>query len=207
MFYKITNLLSTSVVVEDLGVRLNARGSCTVRADSWAQSNDARDLEAKRWVRADKQYVQGRSSPSLAIPHPQPPKLVPQDPLPPAPQSTPAVPPASGIPISQESFDRFLRNQEELMKMMAGLAGSVPEKFDQINKSIQAMPAPAVVPYRPGSVQAHEYSPAARGSDPMFIPASIVPKDAQANIKVQEGEVESDVGSNVDALKRMRKRP
>jgi hypothetical protein len=205
MFYKITNLLSTSVIVEDIGVRLDAKASCTVRADSWAQSNDARDLEAKRWVRADKQFVQGAPPPAMTVIRPQPRRaLVPLDP--PVSQSQINTPPVSGVPVSQESFDRFLKNQEELMKMVTGIAGAVPAGMDAINKSIQAMPAPAVVPYRPGSVQAHEYSPAARGADPMFIPAAIVPKDAQANIKVQEGEVQTDVGSSVDALKKMRKK-
>lgn len=207
MFYKITNLLSTSVTVEDLGVRLNARESCTVRADSWAQSNDARDLEAKRWVRADKQFVQGDPPPAMSV-HRQPQRpLIPLDPPPAASQAQVSAPPALGVSVSQESFDRFLKNQEELMRMVTGIAGAVPAGMDQINKTIAAMPAPAVVPYRPGSIQAHEYSPAARGADPMFIPASIVPKDAQANIKVQEGEVQTDVGSSVDALKKMRKRP
>jgi hypothetical protein len=133
--------------------------------------------------------------------------MVPQDPPPPVSQSRIDTPAVSGVPVSQESFDRFLKNQEELMRMMTGLAGAVPAGMDQINKSIQAMPAPAVVPYRPGSVQAHEYSPSARGADPMFIPTKIVPDDAQANIKVQEGEVQTDVGSSVDALRKMRKKP
>lgn len=205
MLYKITNLLSTSLTVEDLGILLPARGSCTVRADSWAQSNDARDLEAKRWVRADKQYVQGQPPPPVVSARPAPPPMVPQDP-PPAPHSQSRVdtPPSAGVPVSQESFDRFVRNQEELMKMMAGLAGAVPAGMDAINKSIQAMPAPAVVPFRPGMVHSHEISPVARGADPMFIPASIVPKDAQANIKVDEGEVQTDVGSNVETLRKAR---
>jgi len=207
MLYKITNLLSTSLTVEDLGILLPAKGSCTVRADSWAQSNDARSLEAKRWVRADKQYVQGRPPPSVTSVHRPPSAMVPQDPSPPVSQSRIDTPAVSGVPVSQESFDRFLKNQEELMRMMTGLAGAVPEGMDRINKSIQAMPAPAVVPYRPGSVQAHEYSPSARGADPMFIPTKIVPDDAQANIKVQEGEVQTDVGSSVDALRKMRKKP
>jgi hypothetical protein len=207
MLYKITNLLSTSLTVEDLGILLPAKGSCTVRADSWAQSNDARSLEAKRWVRADKQYVQGQPPPSVVSVHRPPPAMVPQDPPPPVSQSRIDTPAVSGVPVSQESFDRFLKNQEELMRMMTGLAGAVPAGMDQINKSIQAMPAPAVVPYRPGSVQAHEYSPSARGADPMFIPTKIVPDDAQANIKVQEGEVQTDVGSSVDALRKMRKKP
>jgi len=206
MLYKITNLLSTSLTVEDLGVLLPAKGSCTVRADSWTQSNDARELESKRWVRADKQYVQGQPPPSIAPVRRSAPALVPQDPSPSPPQPRAEVPVAQAVTVSQDSFDRFLRNQEELMKMMAGLAGAVPAGMERINKSIQAMPAPAVVPYRPGSVQAHEYSPSARGADPMFIPTKIVPDDAQANIKVQEGEVQTDVGSSVDALKKMRKR-
>jgi hypothetical protein len=207
MLYKITNLLSTSLTVEDLGILLPAKGSCTVRADSWAQSNDARSLEAKRWVRADKQYVQGQPPSSVMSVRQPPSALVPQDPSPPVSQSRIDTPAVSGVPVSQESFDRFLKNQEELMRMMTGLAGAVPAGMDQINKSIQAMPAPAVVPYRPGSVQAHEYSPSARGADPMFIPTKIVPDDAQANIKVQEGEVQTDVGSSVDALRKMRKKP
>lgn len=207
MLYKITNLLSTSVTVEDLGIRLDAKGTCTVRADSWMQSNDARDLEAKRWIRADKQFVQGMPPPSVvAPPRPPPPKLIPQDP--PQSQSRIDTPSVAGVPISQESFDRFLRNQEELMKMVTGIAGAVPAGMDAINKSIQAMPAPAVIPFRPGSVQAHEFSPSARGDDPMFIPTAIVPKDAKANIKVQEGEAKADVNASAEALKKARgKRP
>lgn len=211
MLYKITNLLSTSVTVEDLGIILQARSTCTVRADDWARSNDARDLEAKRWVRADKQFVEGRP-PVPVVPVRSviaPVRQIPQDPpsQPPHSMSKIDTPPAMGVPVSQESFDRFIKNQEEIMKMMTGLAGAVPSGLDQINKSIKAMPAPAVVPYRPGSVQAHEYSPAARGADPMFIPSKIVPDDAQSAIKVTEGEVKTDVGGNVDALKKMRKRP
>lgn len=207
MLYKITNLLSTSVTVEDLGVILPARGTCTVRGEDWAGSNDGRDLEAKRWIRADKQFVAGRP-PVATVPHRPAPAVVLQAPAdPPLPESgipTPmAAPP---VPVSQESFDRFLKNQEEIMKMMVGLAGSVPAGIDQINRTIQAMPAPAVIPFRPGQNQphAHEYSPAARGADPMFIPKKIVPEDAKAAIKVQEGEAEADVGAKADALKKAR---
>jgi len=209
MLYKITNLLSTSLTVEDLGIRLDSRASCTVRAEEWARSSDARELEAKKWVRADKQYVNGRS-PNPVLPQrpvSAPPVQVPQDP-PMAPHSqsridTPVVP---MVAVSQESFDRHLKNQEELMKMMASLMGQVPAGLDQINKTIKEMPQPAVVPFRPGMVQSHEVSPVARGADPMFIPTKIVPDDAKAAIKVQEGQVEADVGSNVDALKKMRKK-
>lgn len=203
MLYKITNMLSTSVTVEDLGINLPAGGTCTVRADAWSRSNDARNLEAQRWVKADKQFVAGRAPPHV-LPARAP--AVPPRPVgPPVAQrvDSPVVAPA-GVVVSQESFDRYLRNQEELMQMMSSLMGSVPSGLDQINKSIKAMPAPAVVPYRPGSVQAHEFSPTARGADPMFIPTRIVPEDAKSAIKVQEGEVATDVSSASAALKKAR---
>jgi hypothetical protein len=207
MLYKITNLLSTSVTVEDLGIILPARGSCNVRADVWSGSNDGRDLEARRWIRADKQFVAGRP-PVATVPHRPAPVVVPPVPLdPPLPESgipTPmAAPPVS---VSQESFDRFLKNQEEIMKMMTGLAGSVPAGIEKIEKRIQDMPAPAVIPFRPGMNQphAHEFSSAAAGADPMFIPSRIVPDDAKSAIKVQEGEAKADVSSATDALKKLR---
>lgn len=209
MLYKITNLLSTSVTVEDLGIILPARGSCNVRASDWAGSNDARDLEARRWVRADKQFVAGRA-PVVTVPQRPPPVVVSPAPLdPPLPESgvlTPVVVPP--VPVSQDSFDRFLKNQEEIMKMMTGLAGSVPAGIEKIEKRIQEMPAPAVIPFRPGMNQphAHEFSPAAAGADPMFIPSKIVPEDAKTAIKVQEGEAKADVSSAVDALKRTRQK-
>lgn len=209
MLYKITNLLSTSVTVEDLGIILQARSTCTVRADDWARSNDAHNLEAKRWVRADKQFVEGRPPAPVPV-HAviTPVRQVPQDV--PAPHSAPRTdtPPTAGVPISQESFDRFIKNQEEIMKMMTGLAGAVPSGLDQINKSIQSMPAPAVVPFRPGQMHAHEISPTGRGADPMFIPSKILPEDAKTAIKVTEGEVDTDLNANTDALRKARgKRP
>lgn len=211
MLYKITNLLATSVTVEDLGIILPARGSCNVRATDWAGSNDARDLEARRWVRADKQFVAGRP-PVATVPHRPPPVVVSPAPLDPPhlPESGVLTPVAAPpVPVSQESFDRFLKNQEEIMKMMTGLAGSVPAGIEKIEKRIQEMPAPAVIPFRPGMNQphAHEFSSAATGADPMFIPSKIVPDDAKSAIKVQEGEAKADVGAATDALKKLRKKP
>lgn len=203
MLYKITNLLSTSVTVGDLGINLPAGGTANVRADAWGRSNDARDLEGKRWVRADKQFVPGR--PPVPV-HPAPRPL---DPPPyvaePVSQSGVETPRVAGVVVSQESFDRYLRNQEELMKMMSSLMGQVPAGLEQINKTIRDMPAPAVVPFRPGMVHAHETSPVARGADPMFIPTKIIPEDAKAAIKVQEGEAKG-VDDAAEALKNLRGR-
>lgn len=208
MIYKITNLLSTSVTVEDLGIILPAGGSCTVRADAWSRSQHGPELERKRWIRADKQFVPGRP-PTPVLPSrrvsspPPPPQAVPSrgEPFSESGVETPRV---AGVVLSQESFDRHLRNQEELMKMMASLMGAVPSGLDRIQKTIAAMPAPAVVPYRPGSIQAHEFSPAARGDDPMFLPSKIVPEDAKVAIKVQEGESKADVESASKALRKAR---
>ncbi len=210
MLYKIVNLLSTSVTVADLGILLQSGGSTTVRAEAWARSADGPDLEARRWIRVDKQFVAGARPPVPVHPRSAPPPPVampaPLDPPPPEPASQSGIdtPRFTGAFVSQESFDRHTKNQEEIMKMLSTLMGAVPSAMERINNTIKEMPAPAVVPFRPGMVHPHETSPVGRGADPMFIPSKIVPEDARGSIKVDEGQAEADVNSAAEALKRAR---
>ena len=190
VLYKLTNLLTTAVIVEDLGVRMEPRGSATVRAEDWARSNDGARLESQGCVRVDRQF-----SPSTG----------------PAPRPIPAVrhpeaapdPKVSIVNLSQASFDQFLRNQEELLRMLVVMSGSVP---DAARKAVEDGFAKAGPPSPPpmAAHQPHATPSALKDDAPMYIPSKIVPDVIVAGVKSQVKESDSSVDDSADALRRLR---
>ena len=170
--YRVTNLLNTSLSIEDLGIILAAGGSTNISADAHARSEDLRRLQ--RYVRVDPIYICTSATPRRADPIFPPPSSIP----------SPVPPPSNDISALNAKID-------SLVSMVQRLTGAV-----------ENIPAPAVVPFRPGMEHAHEIS--VRGSDPMFIPSSIVPDGTEAHIKPHESEVSKDVSQARDALKKVR---
>jgi len=190
MNYQIQNLLHTSLIIEDIGVTLQAIGgqdSIRIIPDRlYTSSRLLIEYQNKKWVRIS---VCNQEAPRMPIwPFSKPPAAPP--PIPPPP------PPSSPVQVSSPASDE-----------VRALRGSVDILTRKINELLQQGPifqAP-IQAYRapvqdiPDSLQTVD--------EPMFLPSSIVPKTADVRIQVTETESESkDFDSSLDALKQARKR-
>jgi len=181
-FLRIRCLVPTSVVVEDLNVRLAGKGNEVTVMTSAAEAS--RDL--RRCLDA-RQVALLRVGPEV-WPVAGPVVLPPLPPLPPPPQPVPA--PASVPPESSP----------ELLRMLSSI--------DESLKALLQRPSPP----SPEAVAAHMKSlvPAGLPVDeqhPRFIPSTILPSDdgAGSDIKVRTSEG-APVDASVSALKELRKR-
>ena len=187
--YKLTNLLITSLNIEDLGIILQARGGedsiRTITSDSYERSSKLKEFIRNKWVSAHEVAV-----------------------------STPRTRHKIQAPIKAPDLSPQLQSsdvvalQDELRAMNS--------RFDEILtalKSIPSAPPPVIVhvPVHTASSN-NEYVNSKNSdipslSDPIFIPSSIVPKDANVQINTNS---ESSSGHGFDdslaALKAARKK-
>lgn len=190
MLWRVTNLLSTSVSIEDLGITLQARGgedsSATISDESRNASRSLKNLVGARWVQLSP-YSSG-SQKMPAWPFSKPASPTPEPP----PEPTPAIRPppvAAPDPVMLET----MRKLEATLAELAAAMRHNPTMH--IPASTTALFTPSV--FTPSSPAAPE---------PVFIPETIVPKDAKSEIHVKKDEVSSDsLESSASALKKLRK--
>jgi hypothetical protein len=175
--YRITNLLSTNLIIEDLGITLSAGESRNISADAHARSESLR--RQQKYLKIETMYVV--PPPSGSVPNPSP-HLA---------QAPPVIAPNDITALHARIDDMFA--------LLNRLVGEIP---NGIKEAVKGIPHPAVVPFRPGMEHAHEIQAA---SDPMFIPSSIVPSGTEMRINPQTDETHKDVSQSIDNLKKLRR--
>jgi hypothetical protein len=189
MLYEVSNNLSTSLVVEDIGVSLQARGgldsSRVITQNMRDSSSDLRKMIQMRWVTVS-------SRPPAMSPVPVWPlsgiRTSPVDvPAQPAPAAAP--PPAAVVPPVQDV--------SSLVSSVSHLDGMMSEILSILKRggAPHGLPLPAQSP--------HFQQPS---QDPFFIPSKVVP-DAEAKITVASSETDSkEFDESKKALSKMRKK-
>jgi hypothetical protein len=184
--YKVTNLLSTSLKIEDLGIILQARGgndgSCVISSDSCDRSVSLRELRQKRWVSVHPLHA---SIPSNIKPQTTAQPQEPQE-------------PQIDISALQNEIRSMNSRFDEVLAALKSVSQQAP--------IAAAAPVIIHVPVQMGSSgQSHFHENPS--SDPMFIPSSIVPKDANVHINTNEESSSVDgFDDSLAALKAARKK-
>ena len=176
--YLVTNRLSTSLLIHDIGVRLDAGGSKLLPEQTYNASKTIQEYILKGWVNVSQRQTPVKPPvpvwPFSKAPSPPPP--------PPMPPSPPAMDPA------------VLQLVAELKGMISTLAAaSTRAPAPIIGQTAAAVPAAM---------------PIAQPSDePMFIPKTILPTGADVSINVAKSETtDQDFDSGLEALKKARKK-
>jgi hypothetical protein len=190
--YRITNILSSSISIEDLGIRLDSGQSVIISADSHARSEDLRRND--RWIRSDTIHYPNNVKPPTV--HRK--VLTVQEPI------------RKNEPVDS-GYVRSLKIEsklDDIQKMLSKMMNDNVNHATEIKKKIDEVPTPAVVPYRPGMVQSHEYKQqfSSDSSVPMFIPSKVIPDIDISGTKTSNTEIDKDVESTLDALKKLRKK-
>jgi pyruvate carboxylase len=165
-----------SIVFEDIGVRLPYKGSSTVINAIAVEKS--KDLKThKNWVSVE----------PVSFPKPMPiwPLIKPTSPQ--IEVEQPSKPPSSELNEVRQS----LRKIEQSTKAMLDLLAS---------RSL----SPEVIQTSPSHLK--DFPEVSQLSDPMFIPKTMMPKDAEISIHTKKGEVSVDLDAVTDALRRARKR-
>ncbi len=186
--YEVTNLLPTSLTIEDIGVNLQPAGgtqsSKVLSEHTYKASRHIRSCEQRKWVKV----VVRRAFVPRPIPV-WPFSKAPPAPAPPPPPSTPAA--------SRPSRSEVV---------LAGLIQKLEILINRVQSAPTSSPAPQQTLLAPARARlAEDVSVAA---DPLFIPSSIVPTTAEVRIRVDESTTEKgDFESGTDALRKLRKKP
>jgi hypothetical protein len=182
----ITCLSPSSVVIEDLGVRLSGQGSSAFVLESSATASS--DLRA----RVSERLVSVSREPSLRV----------------WPVARPTRPPPgleSPSSLSQQTsapLPSVPSSDPELLRVLTDISGKLGDLLRRPS------PPPAEV------VAAHVRSIASRAfvpdglpgaAHPQFIPSTIVPTESAADIKVKQAESSVGVDDSVSALKKLRR--
>jgi hypothetical protein len=174
---RITNLMETSIAIEDIGVHLPARGSNVLIDTKTAERS--RDLKSyQKWVR-----VEAVVSPRLAIwPFTKPvvqPKSIPV-----------ALPVAVSSPVPVVSE---LQQVRETLSTLNSLAHKLSEFMQQtklVQSPIAAVAASEIVVEK----------------DPIFIPSRVMPKNADVQIQTHEDEIDHASGEAASRMLKGMKR-
>lgn len=196
MMCRISNMTSMSIVIEDIGVRLQPTGgggsSATVRADMVAKSSDLK--RHSRWLKIEEFDV---------VPAPQtpPPVLAPQ--VPTLPRRGPplaAEAPAPAAAPSQEKDSEL----ENLRKVVDDMRARQEEFFSFLRSSIQApMPVPTTR-VAETSIRVH---PPDFSEDPIMLPGKVMPESVEVSVQMREDELPSEgFDSALAALKKAKGR-
>lgn len=194
MMCKITNLISTSVVIEDISIRLQPAGgkdsSAIIDASVAKRSKDLKNRCAK-WVK-----IEWYDAPRPArLPSPVSPAsslaatLLPMvEPVP-----VPAVPaPVSSAPVFP-SIDILEKTVQNVGKKQ----DDIERKQDEILTLLRSSPSVRIGPTMSG--------PVVDPSDPMMIPDHILPDSAEISVKVREDRIERhDFDITRKALKKLK---
>lgn len=186
--YTLTNLLITSLNIEDLGIILQARGGkdsiCVITSDSYERSSKLKEFIGNKWVSVQQTHM-----------------------------SVPRVRHRIHIPIKAPDPAPQLQSpsvaalQDELRVMNS--------RFDEILTALKSVPSaqpPTVIHVPVHAISNNQHIDSKNSDkrgliDPIFIPSSIVPKDANVQINTNS---ESSSGDGFDdslaALKAAKKK-
>ena len=171
------NRLPTSLIIDDIGVRLDPAGFKTLSAQTYASSKRIQEFEQKKWVN-----VSIRHAPQVKLP-------VPVWPFSASPV-TPSIPP----PPPSTAEASVLQG---LVAELKGIIGSL--------KAPQTISAP--VTSRTAAAPSEIVYAVQPSDEPMFIPKQILPNTADVNINVAKSETEREgFDDGLAALKKARKR-
>ena len=200
MAWRVSNLLNTSLSVEDLGITLQARGgtdsSVTISDESRYSSKSLRNLESAKWVSVTLLNVGAPKMPAWPFSKPSIPPSAPN----PAPINSPsgALPPIPAIrpaPPDPAMFEVIKKLESTIAELAAAIRSTPPPSFHPSTTTMWPPPDGAMNPF-----------PTTPSGEAVFMPSSILPKDAKAEIKVQVEEASADdVSDAADALKKMRR--
>jgi hypothetical protein len=191
---RVTNLTSMSMVIEDIGVRLNPSwgrdGSAVIRASVAESSSDLKRCQASKWVKVENFEI---SSPIKAFP---PPVMAPVSA--PALFSAPPLPPPDPAPIStaeraeleglRQSVDQMRSRQDELFDLLRSALSDRPagKPADRPAQPFEAVPPPDPV---------------------VLLPGSLLPESVEISVRASESTLQrDDFDSAIAALKRAKGR-
>lgn len=178
MLSKITNITAASVVIEDIGVYLPGKGSHQIiKSELVERSRDFQDV--KKLVRVD----QVRS-----------PKPMPIWPFvkKPAPEEPEVEPPRGELGDIRQDVRKIMELLTELLSRPSAPPPEVVAAHMQVAQERRELLKEGKLPL---------------GGDPMFIPSSIVPDEAEVIIKTEEVEItKDDFDGDLEALKKALKK-
>jgi len=191
MMYRIVNVTSMNVVIEDIGLRLQPVGGTSsqaiVRADVADKSVDLK--RHARWIKIEKFEI---ASSRCAIPTVQAP--VPEVmSLPAAPVQTPAPPPVSAK--RDVEFENLLRSMDAMK--------SRQEDLFALLQAAMAKPA-----FAPSPAPFHVVQPSvAQSQDPVILPGKMLPESVEISVKPCETDLSrDDFDSALEALRKAKGR-
>jgi len=175
--YLIRNETDSDIVLEDIGVRLSGRGAtANVEPTVFESSSSVKSAAG----RISSQFVRTSAVWPFSLRRPQTPSAA----LPPA-----ALPPPIPVPVDASNSE-LSRKIDGLMLAISSLKPSgVMEPSHHPSSVTTATPRDRIMP----------------PADPVFIPSSIVPKDASMNVRLETLETDRpDIDESADALRRLR---
>ena len=197
--YKITNLIQSSVVIEDIGVFLPCKGSSVILNESVVSSS--KDLKShKNWLKVEPYNMKPKKSvniwPFTKSNHKvDRPNLVPQ-------QFSQQVPQQLQIvqPIKHDAQDI-----KDMRQMMHEIVKHVQRITDQVTKLSSVQVPVQQIQYQ--NVMSSVSQDVIGPNEPMFIPSQILPKKAEVRINSVKDEVKQDSGVEeaMAALRKLRK--
>ncbi len=187
--YEVTNLLPTSLTIEDIGVNLQpAGGSSSTRVLSehtYKSSTHIRSCEQRKWVK-------------VVIRKSFDPKPIPVWPFSKAPAPAQSPPP---IVVSAPSHSETV-----LMGLIHKLEGLV-NRAQTVAVAPAAAPVSSQAPMVDSTPTLRVVEKVIEAPEPMFIPSRIVPQNAEVRIRVDESSKDDDeFASGADALRSLRKK-
>jgi hypothetical protein len=174
---KITNISSISVVIEDMGVYLPGRGDSSI-VNADILKKSRNILDVKGLIRIDE----------VKVPKP----------MPVWPFHKPEIPEEEETPRRElGNIEKDIRDIKKLLAELLSRPSAPPAEVVaahlQVARERRELLKSGTLPLAP--------------EDPMFIPSTIVPDDAEAEIKASETEViPDDFDGSLEALKRALKK-
>lgn len=184
MMYMVTNRLATSLIIEDIGIRLEPAGgtasSKLLTEQTYHASRKLKEYEQKKWI-----AISVRTSP--------PPKAA----IPIWPFSVAPVHPQLPVPSESAAL-------HALVTKLEGIVQSLQAPLMAVSRA----PAPSPATIYQAATALPQSMPSSQASDePMFIPKQIMPDAADVNINVATSETErEDYDAGLAALKNTRKK-
>jgi len=189
MLYEVSNHLGTSLVIEDIGVILQARGgsdsSRVITSNMRDSSSDLKRMLQLRWVSVTSRPVPVKASIPVwplsvrrvqadpGLPAPGPPRAAPPDRAP--------SPPGPDVSVLAHSVAQMDGKMSEILSLLRGVQAAG------------------------GSLAATEAARAVR-ADPVFLPSKMVP-DAEVSMKVVSSESDSaGFDESKEALSKLRRK-
>lgn len=184
--YIVTNITNSEVVLEDVGVRLAGRASSPVGVAEFEASSSVRDNHRFLSVRLVHTPIPSASVWPLSLKSPmEPPNHSNHSPKP----DVKAEPVGASNAALHAKIDQ-----------LTALVASLVASKDQAVQS----PTPSFIPQKSASSKPVEIQVP---PEPVFIPSSIVPKDAEVQVKLNTSEKDRpDIGATTASLKEMRRK-